>query len=67
VSVPRFRVSAHGEWFYTDIIEAADLTEARKTMVESIRNRRLQPITGPGITFVEHHPIEEVPAEPDPR
>lgn len=55
--MPKYRVSANGEWFYTDTIEATDLLDAREQLAERIRSGALQPSQGPGITFWEHHRI----------
>lgn len=65
----KFRISANGEWFYTDVIEADSLDEARAIMLEAIRNKTLSPIHGPGVSWLEaHRTIEDaVTSEQDPR
>jgi hypothetical protein len=55
--MPKFRISAHGEWFYTDVVEADTLDEARAVMLEAIRNKTLPPIHGPGVTWLETHRV----------
>jgi hypothetical protein len=64
--MPKYRISANGEWFYTDVIEATDAIDARSKMAERIRNGILKPIQGPGISFLEHHRIVDEPTGPTP-
>lgn len=64
--MPKYRVSATGEWFYTATIEADDVIEAKQKLIEQIRNG-LQPIHGPGITLLDVYRVVGEPKRPDAR
>jgi hypothetical protein len=50
--VPRFRVQAHAEYFYTATVEADDVDRAEQMLIQKIRDESLKPLSGPGISRI---------------